>query len=78
MTTGSGPGGEDPTGEPNDDLAGIRGFAAGQAAELDDFAAVLAQLRHAVGDPDVTIDVDAVWQRILARLDADDPRGGEA
>lgn len=51
-------------------LSSIRAFAEEQAAELEEFGALLHQLRLAVGEPDVTIDADAVWQRVLTRLDA--------
>lgn len=52
-------------------LQSIRDFAAGQAAELEEFGTLLAQLRVAVGEPVVAIDADAVWQRVLDRLSTD-------
>lgn len=58
---------------PEDDpLSAIRALAAAEAAELADLGALLGQLRAALPeppDPDRVIDADAVWQRVLQRLD---------
>lgn len=54
---------------PDDALAGIQAFAADQAAELDGLGDLLAALRASVDDTDVAIDTDAVWRRVLDRLD---------
>jgi hypothetical protein len=52
-------------------LRAIRDLAARQSAELEGLGALLHELRTAVGEPVITLDADAVWQRVLARLDTD-------
>lgn len=67
--------GLEPAAAPSSDggpLSGIRAFAAAEAAELADLGALLSQLRAALPeppDPDRVMDADAVWQRVLERLD---------
>lgn len=66
-----------PSPSENGPLSAIRAFAAAEAAELADLGALLSQLRAALPeppDPDRVIDADAVWQRVLQRLDR--PRDG--
>ncbi len=60
---------EHPVADGDEGLGRIRDFAAGQAAVLDDLAGLLAALRAAVGDPGVRIDTEALWLRVLARLE---------
>lgn len=55
--------------DPDDPLAGIRVFAADQAAVLDDLGELLGALREAFDAPDVPVDTEAIWQRVLCRLD---------
>lgn len=74
LPANDGPGLEPAAAPSSDDgpLQGIREFAAAEAAELADLGALLSQLRAALPeppDPDRVIDADAVWQRVLDRLD---------
>lgn len=69
---GTGPGSAVPPAPGEGPLQGIRAFAAAEAAELADLGVLLAELRAALPeppDPDRVIDADAVWRRVLDRLD---------